>query len=158
MSYGRRTSIYLIVGWMVVEILLAFPHYLSYYNILGGGVENGYKIATDSNYDWGQDLKRLKILTQKNQVDKIYLDYFGGGSPKYYLGDKFEPWWSAKGAPPAGSYFAVSLNSLTGSQARPVGDVQIKPEDSYLWLKNKTSIARGGSSILIYKIDLANHY
>lgn len=144
-------------AWMVLETLLAFPHYLSYYNILGGGVQNGYRIATDSNYDWGQDLKRLKIWAQgngevKRKSETVYLDYFGGGSPKYYLNQVgFVPWWSAKGPPPAGSYFAVSLNSLAGSQAKPIGDIQIKPEDAYSWLKNKTSVARAGSSILIFK-------
>ena len=140
---------------MALDILLSFPAYLSYYNVLGGGLRYGYKVATDSNYDWGQDLKRLKIWAEKNNVDKVYLDYFGGGSPKYYLGEKFEPWWSAKGPPPVlggvEGYFAVSLNSLTGNQARPVGDIVIKPEDTYSWLKSKTPVARAGSSILIYK-------
>ncbi|QQG42357.1 MAG: glycosyltransferase family 39 protein [Candidatus Giovannonibacteria bacterium] len=138
-SYGRRTSIYLISTWMIIETLFAFPYYLSYYNILGGGEENGYKIATDSNYDWGQDLKRLTFWVKENNLDKIYLDYFGGGSPKYYLGDKFEPWWPAKGAPPRESYFAISINSLAGS------------ENLYPWLKSKNLAARAGSSILIYR-------
>jgi len=142
-----------IMLWMLVEIIFTFPYFLSYYNELGGGLKNGYKIATDSNYDWGQDLKRLEFLAETNNISKIYLDYFGGGSPKYYLGDRFEPWWSAKGAPPAGSYFAVSLNSLAGNQAKSIGDIKIKPEDSYSWLKGKTHVARAGSSILIYKIE-----
>ena len=137
--------------WMIAEIILAFPYYLSYYNALGGGLKNGYKIATDSNYDWGQDLKRLKILAEENNISKIYLDYFGGGSPNYYLGEKYESWRSAKGLPPAGSYFAVSLNSLAGSQAKPIGDIVIKPEDSYSWLRGKEPTARAGSSILIFK-------
>jgi len=136
---------------MLLDILLSFPAYLSYYNVLGGGLKRGYKIATDSNYDWGQDLKRLAFFAEKNNTPKIYLDYFGGGSPKYYLGDKYQGWWSSFGPPPRGSYFAVSLNSLMGNQARPVGDITIKPEDTYSWLRGKEPAARGGSSILIYK-------
>lgn len=142
---------------MALDILLSFPAYLSYYNVLGGGLRYGYKVATDSNYDWGQDLKRLAIWAEKKNIPKVYLDYFGGGSPKHYLGDKYQGWWSSFG-PPAPSkveglptYFAVSLNSLMGNQARPVGDIVIKPEDTYSWLKNKTPVARAGSSILIYK-------
>ncbi|OGF63270.1 hypothetical protein A2926_03595 [Candidatus Giovannonibacteria bacterium RIFCSPLOWO2_01_FULL_44_40] len=150
-SYGRRTSIYLIGVWMIAEIIIAFPYYLSYYNALGGGLQNGYKIATDSNYDWGQDLKRLRDYVEKNNIAKINLDYFGGGSPKYYLGEKYKSWWSSKGAPPAGSYFAVSLNSLTGNQAKGIGDITIKPEDAYQWLRGKIPIARAGISILIFK-------
>ncbi len=150
----RNLVIAAIMLWMVAEIIFAFPAYLSYYNELGGGLQNGYKIATDSNYDWGQDLKRLKIWKEENRAGKIYLDYFGGGSPRYYLGEppiSFESWWSAKGAPPASSYFAVSLNSLVGNQAHPIGDIKIKPEDSYPWLRGKIPIARAGSSILIFK-------
>ncbi len=144
--------------WMVLEMAFAYPYFLSYYNKLGGGLQNGYKIATDSNYDWGQDLKRLRDWVNQNNVPKIYLDYFGGGSPQYYLGDKFIPWWSARGIPPLApteasepTYFAVSLNSLAGNQANPIGDIKIKSEDTYSWLKNKTPVSRGGSSILIYK-------
>lgn len=136
---------------MIAEIIIAFPYYLSYYNALGGGLQNGYKIATDSNYDWGQDLKRLRDYVEKNNIAKINLDYFGGGSPKYYLGEKYKSWWSSKGAPPAGSYFAVSLNSLTGNQAKGIGDITIKPEDAYQWLRGKIPIARAGISILIFK-------
>ncbi|TSC71458.1 MAG: glycosyl transferase family protein, partial [Parcubacteria group bacterium Gr01-1014_70] len=45
---------------MVGVIIRAYPFYLPYYNALGGGTENGYRIAVDSNYDWGQDLLRLR--------------------------------------------------------------------------------------------------
>ena len=146
---------------MVWNMIAAFPYYLSFYNTLGGGLENGWRVATDSNYDWGQDLKRLSIRTKKLKIDKIYLDYFGGGDPKYYLGNRFEPWWSAKGPPSSGSYFAVSLNSLAGNQAKynclpeetGCADASIKPEDTYSWLKGKAPIARGGMSILIFKTD-----
>ena len=137
--------------WMLAEVIFTFPYYLSYYNELGRGLQNGYKIATDSNYDWGQDLRRLAKWREKNHIQKIYLDYFGGGSPHYYLGNGYEGWWSSFGPPPKDSYFAVSLNSLIGNQAKPIGDIKIKPEDAYSWLKNKTPIARGGSSIFIYK-------
>ena len=150
----------MIILFMALNIIIAYPYFLSYYNILGGGADDGYMAATDSNYDWGQDLKRLATLLEELNIDKIYLDYFGGGSPEYYLGASakgravnYEPWWSAKGPPPPGSYFAVSANSLMGNRARPVGDITVKPEDAYPWLKNKSPQLRAGMSILIYKID-----
>ncbi|OGF74646.1 hypothetical protein A2W54_03810 [Candidatus Giovannonibacteria bacterium RIFCSPHIGHO2_02_43_13] len=142
----------MIILFMALNIIIAYPYFLSYYNILGKGTNDGYMAATDSNYDWGQDLKRLVTRIEELNIDKIYLDYFGGGDPKYYLGDKYESWWSAKGPPPIGSYFAVSVNSLMGNQARPVGNIAIKPEDTYSWLKGKAPVVRGGMSILIFKI------
>ena len=70
--------------------LASFPYFLSYYNELAGGSKNGWQVAVDSNYDWGQDLKRLTDFVEKNKIEKIAIDYFGGGNPRYYLGEKFE--------------------------------------------------------------------
>ncbi len=144
-----------LILWIIIGTLIAFPSYLSYYNELAGGTRNGYKIATDSNYDWGQDLKRLVNFVENppagGKINKIALDYFGGGNPEYYLKEKFIPWWSAKGQPQLGTWFAVSLNSLEGSMAKPIKGLTIKPEDSYSWLKNKIPVARAGTSIFIYK-------
>lgn len=136
---SKKFLLAVIFVWMGFEIALVYPYLLSYYNEFTGGWKGGYKIATDSNYDWGQDLKRLRDWTQENDISKIYLDYFGGGSPKYYLGDKYEFWRHEKGTPPNGSYFAVSANSLVGA------------ENLYYWLKDKKPIARAGSSIFIFK-------
>ncbi len=140
--------------WIFGAAILAYPYYLSYYNEFVG-INNGYKYIGDSNYDWGQDLKRLRDLVQNNPNftgQKIYLNYFGGGSPNYYLGGQYEDWWSAKGAPPSGSYFAVSSTLLAGAQGTPVKGIVIKPEDSYSWLRGQEPVARGGKSILIFRI------
>lgn len=140
--------------WVFGSVILTYPYYLSYYNEIVG-IDNGYKYIGDSNYDWGQDLKRLRDLVQDNPEfagEKIYLNYFGGGSPQYYLGEQYEDWWSAKGIPPPGSYFAVSSTLLSGAHGIPVGGITIRPEDSYAWLRGEEPVARAGKSILIYRI------
>lgn len=134
----KKVFITCLFGWMTLEIAFVFPYFLSYYNEFVGGWKNGYKIATDSNYDWGQDLKRLKKWQEINKIDKIYIDYFGGGSIKYYFGDKAELWRYEKGPSPKESYFAISANSLLGA------------EKLYFWLKDKKPIDRAGSSIFIF--------
>ncbi|MBI4059468.1 glycosyltransferase family 39 protein [Candidatus Giovannonibacteria bacterium] len=140
---------------LAASVIFAFPFYLSYYNELVG-IENGWRYIVDSNYDWGQDLKRLKNALEEKNIpgagEKIYLDYFGGGSPRYYLGSQYEPWWSAKGPPPPGSYYAVSISILEGAWGRPTGDIVIKPEDAYAWLRGLEPLGRGGMSIFIYKL------
>jgi hypothetical protein len=140
-----------LLAFMFTSTLMTFPYYLSYYNILAGGTSNGYKIATDSNYDWGQDMKRLRDWMDNNGVQKIDLHYFGGGDGKYYFGDRYEDWWSSKGQPAAGSWFAISANAREGSMAKPVRGFTIKQGDDYSWLKGKEPVARAGSSIFIYK-------
>ena len=142
----------LILLWMATSALFTFPNYISYYNDLIGGPENGYKYIVDSNYDWGQDLKRLSKFVEANSIDKIRLDYFGGGSPEYYLGGKYEQWWSAKDFPASGGWYAVSSNNLMGGQGKPVRGYKIKPEDSYSWLRGIEPVARAGYSIFIYKL------
>lgn len=158
-SFFKRTFITIILviflSWGILSTLFATPYYLSYYNALSGGIKNGYKIATDSNYDWGQDLKRLKDWAGKNLPadKKIALDYFGGGNLKYYFGDKVEGWWSSRGNPKdAGiEWLAISANTLTSALADTTPGFERKNEDTYQWLRDKEPVARVGSSIFIYK-------
>jgi len=151
----RALLLSFLLFWMILATVVNFPYFLSYYNELGGSTTHGYKFATDSNYDWGQDLKRLVKIVEENNISKIAVDYFGGGNPKYYLGDKFEAWWSAKGRPQpeAGEpeWFAISLTFLMGGHARSVDGFFQPYENTYPWLRDEKPVARAGTSIFIYK-------
>lgn len=136
--------------WLALSTLLAFPHYVSYVNGFVLGENHGYRYVVDSNFDWGQDLKRLRDYVEKNNIDRIAVDYFGGGSISYYLGERAEPWWSARGAPHG--YFAVSATFRQGAFGAPIRGFARKPEDSYLWLRDYEPIDRAGESIFIYKL------
>ncbi|MBU6414787.1 glycosyltransferase family 39 protein, partial [Patescibacteria group bacterium] len=136
--------------WLIINAIMAFPNYLSYYNELAGGTKNGYLIATDSNYDWGQDLIRLKQYAEINSIQKIAVDYFGGGDPKYYLGGKEENWWPSRGQ--AHGYFAISANAQMGAYGAIGPGFTRKYEDSYEWLRPFRPIARAGQSIFIYQL------
>lgn len=154
-KYAKIFSKYGIISvfllWIFLSAVFTFPNYLSYYNELVGGTKNGYKYITDSNYDWGQDLKRLKYYAEDNKIDKIYIDYFGGGSPKYYFGENFYGWNAGKGEPEAGAWLAVSATFRQGSIAESVKGFEADKSKTYYWLKNKEPTARAGTSIFIYK-------
>jgi 4-amino-4-deoxy-L-arabinose transferase-like glycosyltransferase len=146
----------LLIVWFTADVALSYPYYLSYFNQLIG-TANGWQYVTDSNYDWGQDLKRLKTFVEANNIDKIGVDYFGGGNPGYYLGDKVEYWWSAKGDPKESGikWLAVSVNTIQGSTKpwRDSNDPR-KDEEKYLWLDEPYKpYAKAGTSIFIYKLD-----
>lgn len=146
-----------IVIWLVLETSVASPFFLSYFNEFSGGRYDGFYHITDSNFDWGQDMKRLKDWTDKNipATDKIAVDYFGGGDPQYYLGNNFVPWWSAKGNPKDEDihWLAVSVNTLQGAKAGLAPDFSRNPTDEYIWLENPYSpFARAGTAIFIYKL------
>ena len=150
----KKIILAVLLVWQAASVLSVFPSFLSYYNELAGGTANGYKIAVDSNYDWGQDLKRLTNWVSQNKIDKIYVDYFGGGNPEYYLGSKYQSWWGDRNPNelPKGSYLAISATFLQGGQGKPVASFD-QPYGYYDWLKNYTPIARIGYSIFIYKIN-----
>ena len=140
----------LLLFWLVASTVSTAPHFLSFYNELAGSTAQGWRIAVDSNYDWGQDLKRLAGFVEENNIQKIAVDYFGGGVPKYYLGDRIEPWWSSRGQPKG--WFAISATFRQGAFGTPVPGFMRKPEDGYEWLKKYPPIARAGYSIFIYKL------
>lgn len=159
-----------ILGGLTLSIIaipiLSYPSYLSYFNAAAGGHLNGYKYVTDSNYDWGQDLKRLgkwvefynstcqsKIvgscadISRGRPIDKIRVDYFGGASPAYYLGDKYIPWHSYNDPEPG--WYALSAGFIQESSYAP----NLKPGDkTYTWRFDYPLITRAGDSIFVYYI------
>jgi 4-amino-4-deoxy-L-arabinose transferase-like glycosyltransferase len=147
---------------------LTYPHYLSYFNPVIGGNVNGYQYVTDSNYDWGQDLKNLKVFVETHNnckagtalseesrcaltkeyppINQIRVDYFGGGSPTYYLKEKFIP-WNDKREPEVGWYAISSFfyqESLYKKEA--------PNEHNYEWFRNIKPVTRAGDSIFIYYV------
>lgn len=139
-----------LLGWYMISSLNTYPHYLSYFNELSGGVDNGYKHVVDSNYDWGQDLKRLSQYIKENNIERIKIDYFGGGDLNYYLGDKWEG--IDRYEPNQKGWLAISATHLQGGKGYPVHGFD-QPTQYYRWLDSYSPVARAGKSIFIYHID-----
>jgi len=139
----------LLLIWYVLSSLFAFPHYLSYFNELAGGSKNGYKYVVDSNYDWGQDLKRLVRFVEDNNIEKIKVDYFGGDDVGYRLGEKWVKFDPKQG--PQTGWIAVSATLMQGGIGEPVKGFD-QPTGYYRWLLNYQPVARAGNSIFIYYI------
>ena len=127
---------------------------------------------TDSNVDWGQDLKRLRtwiddynscaqrpgrkvlckgipeeITRKENGIQKIRVDYFGGGDVIHYLGGKAVIWHAGMGEEPG--WYAISATFLQNSLYYKI----TRGEPDYEWLRQREPDANIGGSILIYKID-----
>jgi hypothetical protein len=69
-----------------VSSLMAFPNYIPYSNELWGGSSQTYKLLTDSNADWGQQLKSVKRYIDQRGVKDCWFEYFAAGvaEPGYY--------------------------------------------------------------------------
>lgn len=142
----------ILFGWYLYENLNVYPFYLTYFNQIVGGPSGGHLYVVDSNLDWGQDLKRLSDWVDKNNIQKISLDYFGWSDQTYYLKDKLVWIWAGKynneqsflDDNPNGGYIAVSATFYMGSRE--------KPETSYAWLENYKPVAIIGNSIFVWYI------
>lgn len=134
--------------WYLFSTLTIFPSYLAYFNEFIGP-RKGYQMLVDSNLDWGQDLKRLRVFMDRIGIGEVYLSYFGTADPCYY-GIKFR---YLPGSPSScgdkannhsPDFIAVSATNLQS--------VYLPYKNSFAWLKDYKPIAQIGYSIFVYDI------
>ena len=132
------------------------PHQLAYFNEFVGGPDQGYRYLTDSNIDWGQDLKGLKAYIEKEKLDVIYLSYFGTASPAYYgIRYQYVPGaWPLEWPPPSDNVPADAPRKILAISVVNLQDVATPYDPLFPWLWNRQPIAKIGYSIFVY--DLTN--
>jgi hypothetical protein len=147
--WASAISVTALLLWYAGSTLAAHPFYIPYSNELMGGPNNADLYFSDSNADWGQDLRRLKTYVDAHpEITNLGIDYFGGGSLKYYFTDKkFVP-WSARFGRYTGQYLAVSETLLTTNQFY----VDRYKWQSYDYLLKQKPVAKIGYSIHLYKL------
>ncbi|HSX58262.1 MAG TPA: hypothetical protein VLE47_03300, partial [Candidatus Saccharimonadales bacterium] len=134
----------IIIGGRVYSIATTYPHFLSYYNFIGGGTDNGWKVADDANYDWGQDVGRLADFVRENKINSLALDNYTGlyAARDYYnlpVKQFYPTQKDYKG------YVALSTSAIVFHEDKA---------DNYGWLINTHQpIAKAGKSIFIYKVE-----
>lgn len=148
----KGIAVALILAGQPMSALTSFPGYLSYFNVLAGGSEKGWRYLVDSNIDWGQDLPRLKKWMDRNHVALIHLAYFGTADPAAYgirgprmqvldwkTPDRFE-------SPKPGDHVAVSVTLLQGLFVRD--DIA-----GYLrQLRTLHPVGKAGDSIFVFRV------
>lgn len=65
------------LAWTAAASVLVYPNALCYCNELWGGTAGGYKLLSDSNYDWGQGLGELRNWQRQNHIQNLDVWYFG---------------------------------------------------------------------------------
>ncbi len=145
----ERGIILLLFGfclWYVFSAIAIYPHYLAYFNELADGPDNGYTYLVDSNLDWGQDLKGLKVYMDEHNIDEIKLSYSGTADPSYYniTHEKLSYFFWNLSCTPTTGIIAISVNNLQG--------VHFKNKTCFAWLKEFEPIDKIGYSIFIYEI------
>lgn len=165
------------IAWMVFIPVAASPNFLSYFNEAVGS-KNGYRYVTDSNYDWGQDLKRVKEFVEhyntcvpqtrsmsdclgrtfsatsgldsieRTPIDTIRVDYFGGSESDVAVGKYLKPWHA--GLDPEAGWYAISATFYQESIYKNI----LPTEKTYRdWILPFKPVARAGESIFIFHIS-----
>lgn len=144
-----------LVLWLILATICIYPHFLAFFNAVGGGPEEGWRILADSNIDWGQDLKGLKAWMVQEDVDRVRLSWFGSARPEAYDIDYdllpgvpygFPLWDDPpfnRQQPEPGVY-AISVTNLLG--------VVFPDHDLYAWFRELKPDAKIGYSLFVYKV------
>lgn len=158
---GAKVALAAVLAWYAVSTLVAFPHYIPYFNELVGGSRNGYKYLIDSNVDWGQDLPGLRDYLEREGNPEIILSFFGTAAPRTY-GIEYQDFYSfnLSGRPerhvnslgPAREVFVISANALQC--------LYFPDKRTFDWLKQREPAAVIGHSLFVYDIthDTESHF
>ena len=93
----------------------------------------------DSNFDWGQDVKRLKQFLDERGIPRIYLQYFGTQAAIEYYGIANDFVGSDVAKQIQQGSLVVSANAL------------MRPE--WQWLRESHQpVARVGYTLFVYQI------
>jgi hypothetical protein len=142
-NFKRITFVSVIL--ILLSVFLVLPYQFSYYNLLAGGIYNGQYIAVDSNYDWGQDLKRFGEWAKRNNVSEVYVNVFYYPPIEHY--DVKVNQLDMKNLPPRGSYIVISMNEYQKSIYRE----NLSDQERYTNLE-PYFIERIGTALLVFKI------
>ena len=158
-QFAYRWSTPLLLGALVVctgiSSLRSAPHQLAYFNEIVGGPDRGHYYLSDSNIDWGQDLKGLKAYVDKENLPIIYLSYFGTAPPSYY-GIRYQD-VASRGtliASPAERVPDNAPRKILAISVYNLQDVSNRDQPLFQWLWTRRPVAKIGYSIFIY--DLTN--
>ena len=138
-----------LLALLAVETLLVCPRFLTFVNFAVGGPSNGWRLLSDSDFDWGQGLIDLRHWMNDHQVSSIALAYFGYVDPAVY-GVHFAPIIH----PGDNQYVAVSTYFLDGLENRVVTGRSQRAIVALPYsraLQAKLPVAIAGHTIFIYQ-------
>jgi 4-amino-4-deoxy-L-arabinose transferase-like glycosyltransferase len=135
-----------LVIWAGLAGALAYPHYLSYFNVLSGGSVNAPYLLDDSNVDWGQDLPALAEWQSQHPDQPIKLRYFGTADPSFY-GVRADEMPDDEVIAPKPGIYAISAHNLV--HFRKIATQTNRP--GLDWLDRYEPFDRAGASIYLYR-------
>ena len=157
LNFRRRWLGQFLVGavllFTAVSALRIAPHHLAYFNEFVGGPGEGYRYLSDSNLDWGQDLKGVKAYMEKENLPIIYFSYFGTAPPDYYgIRYQYVPGtWPLEWPPPMDKV-PTAARKILAISAYNLQDVSNAYAPLFRWLWVRKPLAKIGYSIFVYDL------
>jgi 4-amino-4-deoxy-L-arabinose transferase-like glycosyltransferase len=136
---GRRlmaVSLGVVLALAGVVTVVSFPHSLAYTAL---PFRPAYRVATDSNVDWGQD---FTLLTEWSRGRHPLVAYFG---PRGI---------SAANVPGARSLVGTAPQHVLGWVAASASDLTSADRNSLAWLRGYCPVGTLGGTILLYHFDV----
>lgn len=123
-------------AWLIIGSVLAHPDYLPWMNAFAG--PHPEHVLLDSNFDWGQDVVRLRDACRARHIDAIGVELFGTADLKRIgmpPAHDIDPYRASPG------WFAVSESFIIPAQVRD--------PRAYRWLTDQ-KFERIGRTIRLY--------
>jgi hypothetical protein len=157
---SRRRGILLAAPAAAVSVFFvisAHPFYLAYFSEAAGGKSNGWKYLTDSNLDWGQDLKALGEKLRSEGSPPVVLSYFGVARPERY-GIKYCPLGVVTNVPeiargPRSEDLCASDRRLLAVSATNLQSTYYPDRERFAWLRGRKPYFTAGGSIFLYDLE-----
>ena len=149
---GAVSALLLLSGWI-------HPRYLSFFNLAVGGSSNGWRVALDSNLDWGQELPLVVDWWRREQprsADRpIFTSYLGttplsayDTHPIYLEGwpwrSEQEPYTLYHPQTPLAGFYALSATQLMG--------VYLRDPAQFAYFQQRQPATRIGDSFFLYDV------
>jgi len=154
---GRRATVLTgLFTVLAVRTVSIYPHPISFFNLWPGTPENGAHLLSDSNVDWGQDLRELATVIHGMGIRGVRVAYFGTDCMWAYLSSleavALAPPWSEELAhgevyQPEPGYYAISAALLPGHMFED----RYQRYFSAFW--DLKPVAQAGHSIYLYKVE-----
>jgi hypothetical protein len=149
--YVSRFAFTLLLAWLAIGTLRVAPHYLTFFNELAGGPQNGWRFLADSNTDWGQTFKALATYQREVNLGPVNLSAFTFYDPAAY-GVEYTPITPMTGAPPVlprrfnpePGIYAISATTLDG--------VPLSYSPTFDWFRHQESFAQIGNGMHLYAV------
>ena len=120
----------------VVALLVSAPHSLAY---TSPPFTPGYRVATDSNVDWGQDFDLLQAWGAEHPA---YVDWFGPRGTSW------------RDVPNGRNLEGADLATMTGWVAVSATHLTSDPAGRLSWLRAYCPVGTLGGTVLLYRFDV----